>query len=286
MVVPVPKAKLRQAIREDPKYLLDNLNLLDVPSSDASLFPNGFPEGFHPVIASSGFLSDIRLSLLQLDGPLQFNLITVPYVSKGTSTAAVAAPLNGYISGTSAQALEQFAGLVPSVASGTAFGIDLRFGLFEPRDAAYQADGPNQFSINAKWNTVPNPLSGPGVYIEALDLAFGTTSAPKYTLKALKEMINQPLLTAGPLRLIGDCLRMTYFLTNATAGVQLRNGNATFGPGASGVNLLSSALQRSSADGASGVFTDVDGLSGCAQTVATLPESCEAARQNLDPAAL
>ena len=59
-----------------------NYTLLPLPVSDKTLFPNGFPAGKHPVLASSGLESDIHMSALQLPDPLLQGSILVPYIDR------------------------------------------------------------------------------------------------------------------------------------------------------------------------------------------------------------
>lgn len=57
-------------------------NLLPLPTSDKSLFPNGFPAGKFPVLVESTLQSDIRMSDLQLPKDLLGGSIQVPYVDR------------------------------------------------------------------------------------------------------------------------------------------------------------------------------------------------------------
>ena len=73
-IVPIDKATVANAVFP--------YKLLPVPTSDQSLFPNGFPAGKHPVLVSSGIQSDIRMSALQLQDPLLSGSEVVPYVDR------------------------------------------------------------------------------------------------------------------------------------------------------------------------------------------------------------
>ena len=73
-IVPVDTATVSKAVFP--------YKLLPLPSTDKSLFPNGFPTGKHPVVVTSGLNSDIRMMKLQLQKPLLGGSITVPYVDR------------------------------------------------------------------------------------------------------------------------------------------------------------------------------------------------------------
>lgn len=62
-------------------------------------------------------------------------------------------------------------------------------------------------------------------------------------------------------------------------------GNVTFGPAANEFGIFDGVLMDASPDG-SGLYTDNEGFTGCAQSVGFNPETCEAAGKNVDPSAL
>lgn len=232
----------------------------------------------HPVLAEIAFEADTRMSVLQISGALRNGLLFVPYVyAAGGGGPIVSIPISAYIAGPSG---ESVAGVVPALVSTTVEGSNLRLGAFDPPGAAYQLDGGGTYSTAAKWNVLPNPITGPGVYPEVADFLFRQIAAAnsKYTDKTFKTMMNQPLtLTTGL------CQRNAYYFTNATALPFFSNGQVTFGPGADGVGLTTGALQSAVSGG---VYADVDGYSGCAQTVGNNPEDCATAVANVDPASL
>lgn len=169
---------------------------------------------------------------------------------------------------------------MPAVASPLLFaGNPVRLGQFQPQNAAYQSAGAGLLSTKVAWAIVPNPISGPGVYPEAFDSTFASTNAPRYSAGTFKHLINQPIILPSKL-----CQRNTYYFNNATAQPVFVNGNVTLGPGASGSSVLNSALQQGSPDGTSGVYTDVEGYSACAQNVGNNPEDCDQAGRTVDPA--
>lgn len=274
-VVPVPKDAVLAAARQ--KFPLANLRLLDIVSTP-DFFPNGFPEGMHPILTNIAVNGDTRMSVLQIDGILKNAAIMAPYVAKSDSDAPITATLNTYIAGPNGP-LPQ--GLVPAVASSLLFGgTPIRLGQFSPTAEAYMVDGSGTNSARAAWALVPNTLSGPGVYPEAVDFSFTTARRSRYGARTIKTLINTPLLLPS-----GLCQRNTYYFTNATALPVLRTGAVTFGPGADGVGLTSGGLMQAGGDGR-GIYGDVDGFSACAQTVGNNIEECEVAAGNVDPVSL
>lgn len=262
-IVPVPKEKVVTALNE--AYALDSffekLTLLDLPSTLK------FPEGMHPVVTANGLSADIRLSALQISGPLLMSSTVVPFVSYKGSKTPLNAPLNGYIGGEDQTTLDKLrlAGIVPAVVSTLVGGISLRLGDFLPANAAYQWNGNGLFSANSKWAIVPNPVSGPGVYPEAVDTAFITAPQPRYSIEFLNGVINQPMILSGIMS--GMCQENSIFLNESTAQVQFRSGNVTLGPAASGISITSGTLQ--------GKYTDVHGFSACAQSVGFNAQQCD-----------
>lgn len=142
------------------------------------------------------------------------------------------------------------------------------------------SEGEGIFSSRAAWALVPNPISGPGVYPEVVDFSFVTEAESTYGAKAIKTLINQPLLLPS-----GLCQRNTYYFTNATAEQVFRSGNVTFGPGADGAGITTGELMSASAGGV-GIYGGVEGLGACAQLVGYNPEDCDTAVANVDPASL
>lgn len=244
----------------------------------------------HLVAATAGFVGDIRQSILQLDRPLLGSYVIVPFVSKDGSKTPLNAPLTSYLAGTGTGGDKYVYGLVPALVSTLAGGIPTKVGSFIPNDAAYQdnglgPDGHKILSINAKWAALPNDISGPGIYIEAVDMHFSDEPSPKYSLNLLKKAINQPYLLNG--LLTGRCQRNTYFFNNDTAKVEFRSGRVTLGPAAS-PNTALATLEKAAAD-ESGTYEGVHGFSACAQMVGydTLGgQDCEEAARSVDPAAL
>ncbi|KAF9691555.1 hypothetical protein EKO04_010338 [Ascochyta lentis] len=262
-IVPVPKEKVIQALNERFIFnsFFEKLTLLDLPSS------LNFSEGMHPVLATNGYSADIRMSALQISGPLLISSTIIPFVSYKGGKTPLSAPLNGYIGGEDKDTLDKLrlAGIVPAAVSTLVGGTPLRLGDFLPANAAYQSNGADLFSANSKWTILPNFLSGPGVYAEAVDVAFVTAPKPRYSIEVLNGIIDQPLLLNGIMT--GKCQQNSHFLNENTAQVQFRSGNVTLGPAASGAGITSGTLQNK--------YPDVHGFSACAQLVGYTARKCE-----------
>ena len=266
---------------------VSNVQLASVPTEDTSLFPNGFPANYHPVLVSSGYDDDIRMGALQIDGPLLNGQLGVPYVRRFDSqpSTILNAELNGYLSGDNGNTV---AGLVPATVSTLIEGFATRLGQFAPNNAAYQLND-DVYSNTVAWNVLPNPISGPGVYIEALDMTYlAASSLQNTTPKLFKVMLNQPGILTGVIGdLVGNlCQRNQYYFNNLTSTMFPRSGNVTLGPAADGLGpQLTGTLQAASPDG-SGVYSFLEGFSGCAQGVGFNPENCDDASNNVDPTSL
>lgn len=241
-LVPVPKEKALKALDQ---AFIDNglskrLTLLDLP---AELNTTEYVSGnMHPVLTTHGYDADIRLSALQIDGPLLASSAMIPFMSYNKAKTPLLAPLNGYIGGTNENTLDALglAGLLPALVSTLVGGIELRLGNFLPPNAAYQSDSNGGFFANSKWVVAPNPVTGPGVYPEAVDTAFKNTSDPRYSFDFWNSVVNQPVILKGVMT--GQCQQNSFLFNESTAAVQFRAGNVTLGPAASGAGLLNGVL--------------------------------------------
>ncbi|OAG26200.1 hypothetical protein CC77DRAFT_30090 [Alternaria alternata] len=280
-LVPVPKDAVKKALKESFSSLvnLQGLNLLPLPAE------LNFPAGMHPVIVNAGANTDIRQGGLQLATGLMTASSMIPYVGIGNSQTPLNAPLVSLLAGVDPVTQGYVFGLIPSLVA-TIGGLLTRIGAFLPLNAPLQTYSDGSFGINSKWAQLPNSLSGPGLYAEAIDLKFVSEpnqAMPRYSLDMWKSMLNQPLIlgSVGSL-LTPKCQRNTQFFNNATAQPTFRSGNVTLGPSA-GVDVLAATLQKASPDG-SGFYQKVYGFTACAQTVgygAVIPlgEDCEEAAQ-------
>ncbi|KAJ8112004.1 hypothetical protein OPT61_g5538 [Boeremia exigua] len=267
-LTPVPKQKVLKALEEayPSNILFKQLTLLDlssIPGVPSELFAGDM----HPILTVGGLNADIRQSALQISGPLLTASTMVPFVSYKNSKTLMNAPLNGYIGGENRGTLIdrlRLAGLIPALVSSLVGGIELRVGDFLPANAAYQCDGNGECFENSKWVILPNEISGPGVYPEAVDTAFRERSGSHYPLSFWETVINQPIILKGILA--GQCQRNTYFFNESTAEVQYRSGEVTFGASSSGFGITRGTLQ--------GKYTGLQGMSACAQNVGFMPEKC------------
>lgn len=276
-IVPVPKKAVQTAVKQ--AFPLQRLSLLEVPVDDDSLFPNGFPAGMHPVVVNIGLAADIRMSALQLSSGLKQGSVYATYVSQNGKATPLAAALNIYVAGENGPLP---GGLVPATASPLLFaGNIIRLGQFSPKGPPYTLDTEGIFSSQTKWALLPNPISGPGIYPEAIDLSFRMQdSAMQFIAKTFKSLINQPQIVPS-----GLCIRNQLYFTNATALTSFATGNVTLGPAASGYGIFKGALMSAS-PGRDGLYTNMEGFGGCAQNVGFPPETCEQAGKNLDLTAL
>ena len=97
-IVPVDTTLVANAVKP--------YNLLTPP---ASLFPNGFPAGTHPVLVTDSLESDIRMSTLQLPTSLLEGAIRVPYVDRlGDGKTPFQYSIHDYISGVNGQDISGF----------------------------------------------------------------------------------------------------------------------------------------------------------------------------------
>nr|POE73086.1 hypothetical protein CFP56_31025 [Quercus suber] len=282
-IVPVNKTAVQSAL--DTSYGAGNVLLADIPSSDASLFPAGFDSDLHPVLTSIGYTDDTRMSAFQIDGALLSANVYVPYARRPNSKAGtvLSAELTSYLAGPDGQTIPA---LVPSLVSTLVEGFAVRLGRFQPNNAAYQLNGGGVLSSSAAWTVVPNPLTGPGVYIEAVDMQFEPTNQlTKTTPKLFKAMLNQPAILSGLYLASNTCQRNQIYYNNATSTMLPRFGNVTFGAAADGELQTTGALQSASPDG-SGFYAGLEGFSACGQNVGFNPEDCDEAVQNVDPASL
>ena len=267
---------MQTAVKE--AFPLKALSLLELPTQDETLFPNGFPSGMHPVLVNIGLGADLRMSALQISSDLKYGGIYATYVSQNGKPTPLAASLNIYLAGEDGPLPK---GLVPTIASPLLFaGNPIRFGQFGPEAAPYMLDAGGTYSSQAKWALAPNEISGPGVYPQALDFSFRMQQSPQqFTAKTFKSLINQPMIVPT------GCMRNQFYFTNATALTSFATGNVTLGAAASGYGLFKGALMQASPDG-DGSYTNVEGFGGCAQNVGFAPETCEQAGKDLDLTAL
>ncbi|KAF2090402.1 hypothetical protein K490DRAFT_9821, partial [Saccharata proteae CBS 121410] len=227
--------------------------------------PDFFPAGTHPVLVSSGYTYDVRMSVLRIQD-LRQTSIYVPYTdfTKDGKTA-LNYPLALYIGGENGQLAS---GVVPSLASILLEGDFLLPGDFQPGMAAYQAIDANTYTSQTQMSLVPNPVSGPGVEPPVLDLTFQTDANPPYNQSTWHEMINQPIvLTSGVVK--GMCQRNTYYFNETFADPVFRVGTVTI--------YNDPAVPNNPPMSVTGTFSNVMGYGAIGENVGYNPEDCHAA---------
>lgn len=154
------------------------------------------------------------------------------------------------------------------VGSGT--GTTLFIADFVPNDGrAYQYTSPSmpEYFAQVKQVLVPNPVSGPGVYPEAIDIDFFIAKKQLYPLALYKQAINQPSILNN-----GFCQRNPIYFNETFSDPEFRNGSVTlYEPGAA----------------FAGFYTNAGGLSvsGVQVGYAATLETCQQAAANNDPGA-
>lgn len=102
-IVPIDAATVQSAV--------GSYKLLPVPDEDTSLFPQGFPAGKHPVLVSTGYQNDIRMSALEIPALLTGQIL-IPLVDRlNNGKDAFAVSLKQYIGGVNGQDVQP---LIPS----------------------------------------------------------------------------------------------------------------------------------------------------------------------------
>ena len=110
-------------------------------------------------------------------------------------------------------------------------------------------------------------FSGPGIYPEAVDARFFTTSTPGYPLKLFKQGINQPLILTN-----GLCQRNPIYFNETFTDIVYRNAE---------VRLYSPGGAFASPN----PYTNIAAFSGSGSTIGYNPELCATAFSNNDPGA-
>ena len=138
---------------------------------------------------------------------------------------------------------------------------------FDPDNAASRqiSDSPPEYISQIKKVIVPNPISGPGVILEAVDTRFSTTSESSYTARTFHNLINQPVILTNSL-----CQRNPIYFTETFSDPVFRKGTVTlYSPGGA----------------FAGIYNDIDGYTASGGMIGYNAESCEDAAANNDPEA-
>lgn len=256
-IVPVDTATVQSAV--------EPYKLVPLPTSDTSLFPNGFPAGTHPVLVTISQENDIRMTALQIPTPLLTGSIVVPYVDRlGDGKTAFQFSVKQYIGGYDGDDVSAY---VPALV-GSLGGTTIFVASFVPNNAPYSqiTPSPPEYIAQVKDVIVPNPVSGPGVIIEAIDTDFFTTSESTYTAHTFHDFISQPLILTN-----GACQRNPIYFNQTFTDPVFRNGTVTlYAPGGA----------------FAGVYGGAQGYSASGEMVGYNPETCASAAAKTDPMAL
>ncbi|KAL9118298.1 MAG: hypothetical protein Q9187_005159 [Circinaria calcarea] len=231
-IIPIPKAAVQSVVP---------YSLLPVPTSDASLFPSGFPDNAHPVLVSSGYSNDIRMGPLQISSLMVANTI-VPYVDRlRDGKTPFQSAVRNWIGGTNGQ---DSMSVVPGK-------------LLREASKAQRSHPP-----------IPNPISGPGVIIEAIDMDFTITTTPAYTSRTFHALINQVQTLTN-----GLCQRNPYYFNETFSRPIFTTGQVTL-------------YQPAGPAALAGIYTGQTGYSANAQAIGYTAQDCKTAAAMVDPAAL
>ena len=256
-IVPVTTATVASAVAP--------YSLLPLPTTDATLFPNGFPAGKFPVLVYVDYANDIRMSALQLPTALMEGAIIVPWVDRlADRKTPFSFSVKDYIGGVDGEDITPY---VPVIV-GSLEGTTITVGTFNPNDAAYEeiATSPAEFIAQIKVVLVPNPVSGPEVAEEAVDTDFFTTNTSLYTPHTFHESISQPLILTN-----GLCQRNPVYFNQTFTDPIYRNG---------------SVILYTPAGAFPGVYPGAAGYSASGIQLGYNAENCTSAAANTDPKAL
>lgn len=260
-IVPIPKSVVRSITGYDP---------LDVSES---VLPS-FPADMHPLLFQGGYQNDIRMTALnavplQIAGLTQASLL-VPYTDvTGDGRTPVSVPVSYYIGGTDGKFLEA---IVPSIVAGVPLfeGTNIAPATIVPDTAAVQPLPGGSLNFQAKPYLIPNPISGPGVQGEALQLLYELTSDTPYSAQTFRQLINNPQLLNT-----GLCQRATQYFNESFVIPQMGKGNLT---------LYNQLLLPTPPTAIAGQYKGVYCYQANSQVVATfVGEVCSAAEANYDP---
>jgi len=255
MIIPVNKTAVEKAIYP--------YELLPLPEA---VFPEGFPNDTHPVIAQIGYQNDIRqFELLAIDKLMAGSLL-VPFVDRLNNGATpFIYPLDNWIGGVD----NDLEGVVPAVVS-TLEGTTVDIVDFNPSGPAYSEVDEGTYSARTQEVIVPNSLSGPGLQPELVDMLFVEDPLPMYTNHTFHTLLNQPQLL-GILGLY-RCFRNAIYFNETFSQPTFRIGNVT----------LYNALGY---EGFAGVYENVQGFSATGEEIGFAAQNCSTAAEDVDPMA-
>lgn len=256
-IVPVDTATVESAVAP--------YKLVPLPTSDKTLFPNGFPAGKRPVLVQVDLENDIRMATLQIPTPLLGGSIQVPYVDRlGDGKTGFIFSVRTYIGGYDGNG---GGGYIPAVV-GSLEGTTIYVASFVPDDGPYQqiSTSPPEFSAEVKDVIVPNPVSGPSVIEEAIDVDFFPDSTSSYTTHTFHTFISQPQILTNLM-----CQRNPTYFNETFSDPFFVNGTVTlYSPGGA----------------FAGIYYSTPGYSASGENVGYNAEDCSSAAANTDPKAL
>ena len=240
-------------------------NLLPLPTTDTTLFPHGFPAGKFPVLVNVAYSNDIRMSALELPTPLMEGGITVPYVDRlADGKTPFSFSVRSYIGGVDG---DTFTPYIPVIV-GSLEGTTIFVATFDPDTAPYEeiATSPAEYIAQITDVLVPNPISGPEVAEQAVDVDFFTTNSSLYTDHTFHDFISLPLILTNDM-----CQRNPVYFNQTFTDPIYRNGTVIlYSPGGA----------------FPGVYPGTAGYSASGVQLGYNAESCASAAANTDPKAL
>jgi len=257
MVIPVNKTAVVDAVW--PYKLLDVL--------PRSIFPEGFPNGTHPVIARIGYANNISQSHHSI-GKKMVGSLFVPFVDK---TDDKYNPFNFVLKNWLGGVESEWDGVIPAVFSNIG-GKESWPANFSSNGTAYDAVGNGRYEAKVQDIDIPyvtNPFDKNGFGL--VDMSFTTDLEPTLTNHTFHHMLNQPEIL-GLLR-IKSCFRNTIYFNETFSQPTFRIGNVTL-------------FENLGLKGFSGLYQNVSGFSATGQEIAYSDEKCKQAQKSVDPEAM
>lgn len=261
-IIPIPKSVV--------PVITKGYKPLNVPSD---ILPP-FPTDMHPLLLQVGYQNDIRMTALnaaplQIPALMQGSLI-VPYADvTDDGKTPINVPVNYYIGGVNGMDLQA---LVPAIVGAVPLfeGTVIAPAQTVPDTAAVQSLPNGQYNFQVKPYLVTNPLSGPGVVSEAINLLYSLTSTSPYTPHTFHSLLNSPQLLDT-----GLCQRVTLYFNETFANPKSAVGQVT---------LYNQPFFDTPPKEIAGMYSNVYCYQANAELVASyVGESCPVAAARADP---
>lgn len=217
------------------------------------------------------YLLDLQNDIRQINLQIQALLgagITVPFCDRlEDGKTPFNCPVRSFIGGVNGK---DISALVPTLVGSTQ-GNTILVGSFSPNDAPYAdlASNPEQLVTQLRQVILPNPISGPGIVPAAFDLGFTSASAPLYTERTFRALINQASVLTNK-----QCQRNTYYFNQTFSEPVMRTVKATLYGAARG-GALPAALDNQ--------YMKQGGWSVSSVMVGFNVEDCKTAGAKVDP---